>query len=286
MTDDKLNEIVEDQDSEKTEIRDLKEAELTKDEFQKVKKELSDVRDVKEKYFDLRSVISEEIKALFSDLKDLKESRDDLTTKVQSMKKERDDINTEIKKLIEEVKSLRNVNSERVNTTGLQKEVDKMRYYMETNPLSPEEEKKVMKTIKEKEKIINKSKTAGEAKGKLKDISKKIDDLKEKSNSIHSEVKGIAKTSQEKHETLIGKSKDIKFLKAREKEIHASFTEAKDAYKDKRTAYLENKKFYEAKKTKKEDKEAAAIKKIEQNVEEKIKAGKKITTEDLLAMRK
>lgn len=256
---------------------------ISKEEFLALKKELDGVRDSKEHLFDIRSIISDEIKLLFSKLKDLKDSRDELTTKVQDMKTERDSINTQIKTLIEEVKGLRDVNGERVNATALKKEVSKMRYYMETNPLSPEEEKKVMKTIRDKEKVLGKSEEVSGAKSKLKDLSKTIDDLKEKSNKIHAEVKELAKVSQEKHEELINFSKDIKYLKAREKEIHALFSDEKDDYKEKRSLYLKNRKFYEAKRPKKEP--VNIMKKIERNVEEKIRKGQKITTEDLLAMR-
>jgi hypothetical protein len=61
----------------------------------------------------------------------------------------------------------------------------------------------------------------------------------------------------------------------------------KDEYKELRKQYLNNRKFYESRRSvSRSEQKKNIMKKIEKNVEDKIKSGEKITTEDLLAMRK
>ncbi len=285
---------------EKEFIPRIERASVSKEEFTSVRRELSSLRTKKEVLFEIRSVISKEIKELFSQLKTLKEGRDELTQKVQLLKKQRDVINSEIKTEIDKVKLMRDATGgnatavaakpagERINIPYVKDAIEKLQHYLETNALSPDEEKKVMKTIKEKERLIAKAKEQTESKGHLIETSKKIDDLKDNSNTVHAEVEVLAKNSQDKHEKLISISKDIKYLKTQEKEVHTLFITAKDAYRVKRITFVQNKPFFDQKKPRRdfrENKEEQILRKIEKTVEEKIRSGQKITTEDLLSFR-
>jgi len=283
------DEIIENEKNKSTEK--LSEPNLSKEDFLKIKKQLQKAKEKKEKFFEIRSIISQEIKNLFSELKTLKEERDSLTKQVQSLKDQRDGINTLIKGNIEKIKTLNGGAKgfeQRINIPALKKEIEKIQYHLETNPLSPDQEKKVMKTIREKQKLIDKAKASGEFAGELKDTSKKVDNMKDESNKIHSDVRELAEKSQSKHEDLINNSKNIKYLKAREKEVHSLFTAAKNEYKVIRKQYLQNKSFYEAgkKHNKKRQNNREILKRIEEDVEKKIMSGQKITTEDLLAFRR
>jgi uncharacterized coiled-coil DUF342 family protein len=264
----------------------LDEPSISKEEYQELRAEVKDIGARKEWLFEVRSVISKEIKLLFNELKKLKESRDDLTSSVKVLKDDREKINAEIKEAISKIKGSQKVDgdSAKVNVGRLKKDLEKLQYHIETTPLSPENEKKIMKQIKEKEKIISKAKDAWSAKTETKGLSKEINVLKDKSNEIHDKVQANAKESQVKHENMISVSKEIKFLKAREKEIHQLFSDIKDKYKDKRRLLMQNRKFYAQprKKPQKAASQKEIMKKVEENIEEKIKKGQKITTEDLL----
>lgn len=226
---------------------------------------LNEVRDRKETLFESRRIVSQEIKSLFDTLKKFKETRDTHTKKVQELKTARETLNTDIKQKISKVKG----SGPRIPVGKVKKEIEKLQYYLETNPLSPEKEKGVMKAIKEKEKMIAKS-------GDVPD-SPEIEALKEKSNEIHAEIQELAKTSQDHHEKIIEISKDIKLLKAREKDIHALFTDAKESYKGIKESRPKKK---TADKKNEED-----LKERQSEVEEKIKNKQKLTTEDLLAFK-
>lgn len=272
----------------------LTEPSVTKEEFSVLRKEVRDIGIRKEWLFEVRSIVSKEIKSLFAMLKELKESRDVLTSQVQELKDEREHVNVDIKGAISKIKAVQGPkDGPRINVGKLKKELEKLQFYLETNPLSPDEEKKVMKQVKEKEKLIAKAGPEPTAeKGDAKELSKKINDLKDKSNEIHDKVQANAVESQVKHEAMISVSKEIKFLKAREKEIHNLFVETKSEYKDKRRLLMQNRKFFSQpsaganKKAPRKVSEKEAMKKVEENIQEKIKLGKKITTEDLLSFGK
>ncbi len=288
-----------DDDSEDDDDSDLKnisekltQPTVSQDDFNELRKEVRDVGARKEWLFEVRSIVSKEIKSLFAKLKDLKETRDDLTLQVQSLKEEREVINVDIKKNISKIKSIQKVGSDgkKVNVSKIKKELDKLQYYLETNPLSPEDEKKIMRQVKEKEKLIEKHGGLETVDDSPKDLSKVINDLKDKSNKVHDKVQENAIESQLKHEFMISVSKNIKFLKAREKEIHSLFVEVKDVYKVKRRLLMQNRKFYaqsnsNKKKSSRKLTEKDMIRKVEETVQEKLKLGKKITTEDLLSFR-
>lgn len=270
----------------KSKAKGLEEPSVSKEEFEQLRNEVKDIGSRKEWLFEVRSIVSKEIKALFDMLKDLKESRDDLTNKVKVLKDDREKINADIKDAIAKIKGSTKVDTDvkHVSVGKLKKDLEKLQYYLETNPLSPDEEKKMMKVIKEKEKTLSKARDVKESKSENTELSKEINDLKDKSNEIHDEVQTHAKDSQVKHEEMIAISKEIKFLKSREKEIHQLFSEIKDAYKNKRRVLMQNRKFYSSprKKTGKSVSQKDILKKVEENIEDKIKKGQKITTEDLL----
>jgi uncharacterized coiled-coil DUF342 family protein len=276
----------------KEQIPVLQEPSISAVEFVRLRRSLNSLRERKEKIFEIRSVVSQEIKDLFSELKSLKEERDQMTEKVKHLKEEREKVNVSIKSKIGEVKDIKtSPGVPHINVTQLTAEIKKMQYFIETNPLSPDKEKEVMKTIKDKEKQIAKAKKVTEVIGQKKETSGKIDELKESSNKVHSEIQDTAAQSQIRHEKIISISKDIKFLKAREKDVHALFTQIKEEYKTQKLIFLQNKNFFSSKqrdqshKEEKADREEKMLQKRKDEVEHKIKTKQKLTTEDLLAFR-
>jgi uncharacterized coiled-coil DUF342 family protein len=262
--------------------------ELSKEEYQELRKNVAAFGARKEWLFEVRSCISQEIKALFGELKELKERRDFLTSNVQTRKGDREKINTEIKDAIQAIRPAQKIDK-KVNVEKVKQDLERLHYKVETTPMSPEEEKKAMKAIHECEKIIAKNSVASGSK----EVSQQIETLKKQSNDIHSEVQDSAIESQEKHERMISVSRDIKYLKAREKEIHQLFTDVKENYKQQRKILMKNRKAHGgsssghpgAKRRDRAEKEAEIKKQMEATIEEKIKSGGKITTEDLLSFR-
>ena len=291
--DDSLDDLDDESDDDKSKDSSPSEAltspSIKEDEFMSLRKDVRDLGKKKEWLFETRSIVSQQIKELFDILKEKKDKRDLLTKKVKELKDSREKINSEIKDSISKIKKTDTPfqKTERVPVSKIKKELENLQYKVETTPLSPEEEKKVMRLIKEKEKQIKKAQVDVSEKGEYKELSQEINDSKKVSNDVHVKIQECAKESQDNHEEMISVSKDIKYLKAREKEIHHQFTEIKDVYKEKRKLYNQNKKFFEkAIKSKRKDfkvTEAQVLEKVEANVEEKMKKGMKITTEDLMS---
>lgn len=224
-----------------------------------------DIVKKKETLFEIRRIVSQEIKRLFNELKEFKAKRDEHTVKVKTLKEDREKLNTELKKSSPDQQS-----TDKIPVAQIKKEIEKMQYYIETTPLSPDKEKGVMKEIREKEKLL--SKAAGQK------LSPELEKIREKSNQIHAQIQELAKASQEYHEKIIQISKDIKILKAREKDIHSLFTEAKEKYKNAKDVKPVKKQTHSIR-------SEESLKERQNEVEEKIKKKQKLTTEDLIAFR-
>ena len=150
---------------------------------------------------------------------------------------------------------------------------------------------------KELKKRFGESKVVTDILDKLKEMSSDIDKFKRRSNEFHLKIQNRAKESQELHESIITSSKEIDKIKEEEEqafgkfiEFKKKFTEANDLLKDKLTKMNGLMKSLASLKLKKgEEKkleEDIFLKNKEAEVEEKIKKGGKLTTEDLLVFQK
>ena len=175
----------------------------------------------------------------------------------------------------------------------IKKTIEKLELSIETDAMSFENEKKVMKKIKALKKRFDVAKIANDFFDNIKIFSKDIDKVKKKANEAHLRIQNRAKESQKLHEGLVGNSKEIDKLKEEEEgafekfiEFKKKFSEVNDLLKEKLTKMNGITKKLESFKLKKEEEKILRdkffIKKKEAEVEEKIKRGEKLTTEDLL----
>jgi len=117
---------------------------------------------------------------------------------------------------------------------------------------------------------------------------------KKESNAVHKQVQDIAKESQALHESVISESKNVDSLKAKEEEAFSRFINYKKTFNEKNELLKEKlgkmsevrveiNKFQLEEDEKRKLKEAMLIKDKEQELEEKIRKGSKLTTDDFLA---
>ena len=274
-------------------------------EFNKKKHKIKDLRnqlnkinEEKEKWFSTKNLLHNKISDLIKVLKESKTCRDSLSADVKVKKEDRNNINVQIKKKIDEIKKINqtgdNNNHDRKNNPAqIKYEIKKLEEKFETEAMKFPQEKKIMQTIKELKKKYEETKNVNLTQNDNRQLSNEIDELKKKSDLLHKEIQSKAKESQIKHETLINASEQIRKLNTEEKEAFGKFIELKKNFGEINNSLKKElndlnslqSQISEIKQTKIEGQSNAQKKRLrdlEKDVEEKIKTGKKLTTEDLL----
>jgi uncharacterized coiled-coil DUF342 family protein len=266
-----------------------------------LKKELDLLNSEKEKWFLEKDKYSKEIKSKIFQIKELKQKRDVLTNSVKEKKKEKEPIDKNINEILEELKKVkaeRDSIYKKHNLSGtpdlINNQIKKLEKYIETEVISFDKEKKIMKQINELKSKLSEFKVVFDINDKIKDINKKLRDLKNNKKDFSIFIKKNASESQKYHNQLIELSKEVDILKKSEEEAFNKFSDfkkkfnevnyilkshysdlniIKDQYRKKKDK--DNKIKYELQKKTLEEKHI--------EVEQKIKKGKKLTTADLLA---
>lgn len=282
-------------------FEDLK---LLKKEINELKDNLNSIDEQKEKWFSKKEECGSKIRESIKGIKDGKQKRDELTKKVKEGKQERDKLNQEIKDKISKLKDLKNEKESILKKYNITEDssrikgvIEKLELSIETDAMSFENEKKVMKKIKELKKKFNEAKAINDISDNFRKKSNDVDKYKKNSNEVHLRVQNRAKESQSLHEGIIASSKEIDKLKMEEEtafgkfiEFKKKFTEVNNALKEKLTKMNKLMKSFASLKMKKGEekrlKEEFIIKSKEAEVEEKIKRREKLTTEDLLVFQK
>jgi len=279
------------------------------DEFNKHKREvielkssLNQINDQKEAWFKKKDEFGKQISKLIKQVKSDKEKRNEFTKKVKEDKKHREDYNTKIKKKIESAKKLNKEKTDLMtkhniteNPSNIASQIERLDTIIETEGVSFEKEKKLMKEINTLKKKQKESKKVNVVFEQSKGVSKEIDALKEKSEEFHKKVQSRAKESQEKHESVINLSKEIDELKKKEEDAFKKFIESKKKFVEVNDQLKEKLKLlgksqsgvtkFKGDKEKKEKKVVHdKLQSKKDAVEEKIAKGEKLTTEDLLIM--
>ncbi len=254
----------------------------------------------KEKWYEKKVKAGSEISRLIGLLKEAKAKRDGLTAKVRELKAKRDKTSEKLKKLVDEANALRREKQGvekkqgiKVSPNKLRKEVEDLEYKLETEALSPDKEKKLMKLIKEKKKQFKELEKTSDIWDKVYKLEREIKDLKKENQERHLKVQVIAAESQKRHEELLAYAKQIDALRKEEEEnknkflsFKREFTELNKKVKEKIRRVNALRKLVAKEKKEEiieeEHKNEDILKKKEQEVMEKIKHKKKLTTEDLL----
>ena len=261
---------------------------------------LNKINDEKESWFQKKKEYSQEIVRIVSEIKTSKENRDNLTGSVKKLKADRDELRSQISKRIKEIKRLKYEHSSETkkfpvkkNPKSIKQEIEKLETVIETEALSFKREQKIMDKIRNLKKIYSEIQSLSGEIEKTDRLSNLIDNLKKEADKVHKNIQVIAAESHKKHEAMIEKSKSMKNLKKKEKSAYKQFTymkkkfvELNQSLRGKLSRLHELSKLLERTKSEKKQKvkkkEEEILKEKTKEVEEKIKKGKKLTTEDLL----
>ncbi|MBS3122313.1 hypothetical protein J4434_05525 [Candidatus Woesearchaeota archaeon] len=279
----------------------LKKLNEKKEIVRQLRSKLNEIHEQKEQWFKEKDKISDEIKKNIGQVKDSKTKRDTLSTTVKKNKETRDEINNQIKQKIDELKALEKEKTDIVAKYHIQEDpmqikkmVERLEFTLETNVMSFDKEKKLMDQIKALKKKYKEADKVSTVWKKIHSLSKEIEKLKQESNLFHRQVQVQATQSQEKHETLIESSKIIKDLKKTELEAYdkfmvlkTQFTEVnaklKEELKELNSIYEKLDMNKEELRGMKKERQKKTLDEKRKEVGEKLKLGKKLTTEDILA---
>ncbi|MBW2976480.1 hypothetical protein KY347_03475 [Candidatus Woesearchaeota archaeon] len=270
-----------------------------KNDVNSLRKELNKFDDDKESWFSRKEDIAGTIKKKIKAIKQTKEKRDSLTKSVKDLKEKRNKLNEEVRKNISGLINLKDnlkglTNKSKIKDPGAIKgEIGRIEAKLETEAMSFEKEKELSKKLKSLKKLLSEAGEIIRAQDKIKKFNSEIDTAKKKTDDVHKEIQSLAQESQKLHEEIIKSSKEIDELNVQEEAAFKNFVSLKKNFGEINSKLKEKlsemscirekiSKFRLEEDEKKRLEESILIKSKEQEIEEKIKCGKKLTTDDFL----
>jgi uncharacterized coiled-coil DUF342 family protein len=272
-------------------------------EVRDLKGRISNLDRKKEELYREKRKISSDIHSRIKVAKDSKDKRNNLTEAVKNTKHSKEELDAKIKALEEETKSLKDEKKKLLEKIGvedpmmLKKNIKKLEFKIETEGLTFEKEKELMKVLAKMKKQYESSKVIDDIERRLGSKFRELRDLREMMDMTKKIVQVSAKESQKHHVELIESSKEIDELKKRENTFDSEGTKYKSEIAklneefNVKMAKLDDirKVLGENNVRLKEDVERSnneILKQKDHEVQEKIKTGKKLTTEDLLILQR
>ena len=304
-----------------TETEKVADKPLTKEEYVKIEKEISELKkqlrevgDIKEDFFQKKKGLKEQLIAFNKELKELRskpedgeeESTDTAASfdNLKVLKKSLGDLNAVIRTKINEFKKLNEekgkifkdekINYKEIYNVGnIQKSIDELDYKIETEALPFKKEQEIMRKIKELKRSRGSNVKGAEILISMKTLSKEIDKLKAESMGYRSQLDSIYDNLGSQREEFKKKLSEIKEVRTLEKGAHHNFLKQKVKYtklkEELGNKYSIIKNVRDTQRDERKKKEKAKRKKLESEMKEKQKAleqkfkeKKKLTTEDLL----
>ena len=264
-----------------------------------LRRDLNKADNDKELWYSKKEEISGSINKRISAIRQDREKRDALTKKVRELKEKRAKLNDDLRKRISELVELKKQSADLMKKSKItdpiriKTAIDSIESKLETEVMSFEKEKELSKKLKLLKKSLTEASGLMEMLDKTKKLNVEISNAKREGNAAHREIQDLAKESQALHETIIFESKNIEELRPKEEEAFSKFVEFKKVFSEK-NRFLKEKlesmgkirteinKFQLEEDEKRRLQEAMLIKSKDQEMEEKIKSGGKLTTEDFL----
>ena len=273
-------------------------------EVSKLRDRLNNLDKDKESSFKKKDDYSKKIRESIQKIKDSKAKRDFLTQEVKALKPKRDSINKEISsKLIkfEDFKKERAALAKspciRESPSRIKQQMERLEFKIETDTVSFEKEKELMKKIKELKSLHEDASVIENFNKKLKNASDEIRRMRKEANDCHRLIQEKAGQSQALHEEMLKISAEIDKMKIEEESAFQKFSEIKKNFNEtswqlKERLKLMNDvknaldKISSDKKEKNRQEVESFLKSKEDAVNEKIRKRQKLTNEDLLVFQK
>lgn len=290
----------------------LEQAEIDKllTELNSVKSDVRDLRNKlnnldrkKEELYREKRKVSSDIHSRIRVAKDSKDKRNNLTEAVKNTKHSKEELEAKIQVLEEEVTKLKEEKRKVLDKIGigdpmmLKKEIKKLEFRIETEGLTFEKEKELMKVLSKMKKQYDSTKVIVDMEQKLSSKFRELREYREMMDMTKKIVQVSAKESQKHHVELIESSKEIDELKKKEDTFESEASKYKSEIAELGTELdAKMNRMDELRKVLgennvrlREDVEKSnheILKQKDNAVQEKIKTGKKLTTEDLLILQR
>lgn len=273
-------------------------------EVSKLRNALNDLDREKESWYKKKQELSSKIKDSIQKIKDNKSKRDALTLEVKNLKPKRDGINKYLSSKSAGLDKLKKERSEtaksleiRESPSRLKQQMEKLEFKIETDTVSFEKEKELMKKIKELKKDYDRASILQDSNKKIREVIDIARGMKKDANETHKLMQEKAKQSQILHEEILKISSEIDKLKIEEEEAFKKFSEFKSKFNEANSILKEKlndmndvknslDKISSDKREKRRQEIDSILKSKEEIVNEKIKKRQKLTTEDLLVFQK
>ena len=282
---------------------------LTK--LDEIKKDINSLRNnlnkidkEKESWFDKKEQLKKEISKFVKEIKDIKYNKDHANVTIKGLKEERDNYNKKVKELISKIKELNknkidfiNKNKVKFDPEQIKKKIDELEFRIETDVLSMDKEKSLMKQIKALKKIYEQNIELKKIIDEMNKVDKEIKENKAKSDNAHKKIKELINSSdpgykkfkedstrinnlRKEQQSAFDKFISLKkeFLKVQE-ELQKKLIESKDVRKQ--LDDINNKI-----KSEREAKKDAELIEREKLIEEKLMTKKKLTKDDLIMLQR
>ncbi|MEM4637458.1 MAG: hypothetical protein QXK76_00350 [Candidatus Woesearchaeota archaeon] len=279
-------------------------------ELNSLKSEIKDLRQnlhnldyKKEELFREKKKVSSDIFSRIKNARENKTKRDSLTGVVKNTKLTKEEMESEIERIEEEIKKLKEEKKRLTEKLGvddplkIKSNIRKIEFKIETEALSFEKEKELMKVLQKLKKQYDSSKSILQLNKKLDLLFRESKELKSQLDMTKKIVQASVRESQKHHHELIESTKEIDELRKKDSELEDKISKIKNEMHkiieelDKRNLRVsEIKKLLNENNVQlKEDFEKAnqqLLKHKDEEVKEKLKSGKKLTTEDLLILQR
>ncbi len=275
--------------------------EMQREEFERKKKELSGIRvklrdlhEQKEETFQKSKALREKMRALNSRIKGLKESRDVLTKQVKETKSERDKLNIVVKEKASFKKEADQKKQSLAGKVGppesprqIKEQIRRLETKLETEVMPFPKEQQLTKMLKELKARYKEMAVVEEAWKEVNTTAADFSEARRKAQELHHEVQKLAEGSQEKHEQVNQLYEELKKARGEEQPLAEKHLQLKVEYAQKKKELAEiSARVDELAKLFHEEKEKSFRSKVREKTEEvkeKIKQRKKLSTEDILA---
>ncbi len=273
-------------------------------EIQELKSQLSALNKEKELYFQEKEELKAKLKLKMQSLKQGHASSKLSQKEINELRQQRDLLNKEVHELIQESKNLNEKKQEMLSKSGMHdperilRQIKALETKVETEALSINKEKEVMRQIRDLKKLHTINKETADLLKAMSELSKKIDDKRKKADEYHNKLKSLSKGTN--YSQLRETSKEFLGLRKQQEQSFQKFIEAKtkvseinSQLKNKFSLLSAEKKIIAVNKhqqefrkqqrvSERQQREQEIIKEKQQQAEEKLKTKKHLTNEDLV----
>ncbi len=289
-------------DEEKS-IEDVKsKLEQLKKEIQSLSTELKQLGEQKETKYKEKERVELNLNSFIKKARELKDKKVEIDKNIKELKKNRETLNKEIKQMFSKFNQLKKkiLGPQKVDkrrgkdsTTSpaeIKKQIEAIRYSIETEGLSFDREQKYMEHIKRLQQKLGEINAEEEKNKQLRDFKKEILTKKKNADSFHEEIQKFAKESTNIFKELTQLSKDISKSKEQKASLQIVLRNLKseiDKLNQKLSEILKEWSSITTESIAEEAKESlAAVAARTEQVMEKLKTKKKLTKEDILLMQR